>query len=128
MIENANSALAKDPDNSGILLLVADDYSEKGEQLDKAEAYAKKAASLCDTAKKPEGASDADWQKQIAIRFFAAATRWNYPEKNLNFSNIFLCHSGQTLSRDRLWTRSGDTRTIRRRAPWTPISCAFVKS
>jgi tetratricopeptide (TPR) repeat protein len=68
MIETANSALAKDPDNLGVLLLLADDYSEKGEQLDKAEAYAKKAASLCDTAKKPEGVSDADWQKQINVQ------------------------------------------------------------
>jgi tetratricopeptide (TPR) repeat protein len=68
MLETANSALAKDPDNIGILLLLADDYSEKGEQLGKAEAYAKKAASLCDTAKKPEGVSDADWQKQINLQ------------------------------------------------------------
>jgi tetratricopeptide (TPR) repeat protein len=68
MLETANIALAKDPDNIGILLLVADDYSEKGEQLDKAEAYAKKAASLCEAAKKPEGASDADWQKQINLQ------------------------------------------------------------
>jgi len=68
MIETANSGLAKDPDNIGMLLLLADDYSEKGEQLDKAEAYAKKAASLCDTAKKPEGVSDADWQKQINLQ------------------------------------------------------------
>jgi tetratricopeptide (TPR) repeat protein len=68
MLETANSALAKDPDNIGILLLLADDYSEKGEQLDKAEAYAKKAASLCDTAKKPEGMSNADWQKQINLQ------------------------------------------------------------
>jgi tetratricopeptide (TPR) repeat protein len=68
MLETANSALAKDADNIGILLLLADDYSEKGEQLDKAEAYAKKAASLCDTAKKPEGMSDADWQKQINLQ------------------------------------------------------------
>jgi tetratricopeptide (TPR) repeat protein len=68
MLETANSALAKDPDNVGILLLLADDYSEKGEQLDKAEAYAKKAATLCDTAKKPEGVSDADWQKQINLQ------------------------------------------------------------
>jgi tetratricopeptide (TPR) repeat protein len=68
MVETANSALLKDPDNLGILLLLADDYSEKGEQLDKAEAYAKKAASLCDTAKKPEGVSDADWQKQINLQ------------------------------------------------------------
>jgi tetratricopeptide (TPR) repeat protein len=68
MLETANSALAKDPDNVGILLLLADDYSEKGEQLDKAEAYAKKAATLCDTAKKPEGVSDADWQKQSNLQ------------------------------------------------------------
>jgi len=68
MLETANSALAKDPDNLGILLLLADDFSEKGEQLDKAEAYAKKAASLCDTAKKPAAASDADWQKQINLQ------------------------------------------------------------
>lgn len=68
MLETANSALAKDPDNIGILLLLADDYSEKGEQLDKAEAYAKKAATLCDAAKKPEGVSDADWQKQINLQ------------------------------------------------------------
>ena len=68
MLETANSALAKDPDNIGILLLLADDYSEKGEQLEKAEAYAKKAGSLCDTAKKPGGVSDADWQKQINLQ------------------------------------------------------------
>ncbi len=68
MIETANSALEKDPNNLGILLLLADDYSEKGEQLDKAESYAKKAASLCDSAKKPEGVSDADWQKQINLQ------------------------------------------------------------
>jgi tetratricopeptide (TPR) repeat protein len=68
MLETATSVLAKDPDNLGMLLLLADDYSEKGEQLDKAEAYAKKAASLCDTAKKPEGVSDADWQKQINLQ------------------------------------------------------------
>ena len=68
MLETANGVLAKDPDNTGILLLLADDYSEKGEQLDKAEAYAKKAAALCDTTKKPEGVSDADWQKQINLQ------------------------------------------------------------
>ena len=68
MLETANSALEKDPDSLSMLLLLADDYSEKNEQLDKAEAYAKKAASLCDTAKKPEGVSDADWQKQINLQ------------------------------------------------------------
>jgi len=68
MTEVASGVLAKDPDNIGILLLIADDYSEKNEQLDKAEAYAKKAAALCDAAKKPEGLSDADWQKQNSLQ------------------------------------------------------------
>jgi tetratricopeptide (TPR) repeat protein len=68
MLETANGLLEKDPDNLGMLLLLADDYSEKNEQLDKAEAYAKKAAALCDTAKKPEGTSDADWQKQLSLQ------------------------------------------------------------
>lgn len=68
MLEAANSALARDPNDLGILLLLADDYSEKGEQLDKAEAYAKKAVALCDSAKKPDGVSDADWQKQIFLQ------------------------------------------------------------
>ena len=68
MLETANSTLQKDPGNLGVLLLLADDYGEKNEQLDKAEAYAKKAAALCDTAKKPEGVSDADWQQQINLQ------------------------------------------------------------
>jgi tetratricopeptide (TPR) repeat protein len=68
MVEVANGVLAKDPYNIGILLLLADDYSEKDEQLDKAEGYAKKAAALCETVKKPEGVSDADWQNQNSLQ------------------------------------------------------------
>jgi len=67
MLEVANGALAKDPNNIGMLLILADDYSEKGEQLDKAEAYAKKAASLTDTAQKPEGVSDDQWKQQLSV-------------------------------------------------------------
>jgi len=68
MIETANSVLAKDPENLGMLLLLADDYGEKGENLDKADEYAKKAAAACDTAKKPENVSDDDWKKQINLQ------------------------------------------------------------
>ncbi len=68
MVETANSVLAKDPDDLGMLLLLADDYSEKGENLDKAEEYAKKAVALCDSAKKPDGVDDADWQKQMTLQ------------------------------------------------------------
>ncbi len=68
MQEVANGVLAKDPNNIGMLLLLADDYSEKGDQLDKADAYAKKAASLVDTAEKPENLSDDQWKEQTSIQ------------------------------------------------------------
>jgi len=68
MLETANSVLAKDPKNLGMLLLLADDYSEKGENLDKAEEYAKRATAVCDAAKKPENVSDDDWKKQINLQ------------------------------------------------------------
>jgi tetratricopeptide (TPR) repeat protein len=68
MLEVANSALAKDPNDIGILLLLADDYSEKGDQLDKAEAYAKKAGTLVDSAKKPDNMTDDQWKQQVSIQ------------------------------------------------------------
>jgi len=45
MLEVGNALLAKDPKNLGMLLLVSDYYGEKGEQLDKAESYARQAAT-----------------------------------------------------------------------------------
>jgi tetratricopeptide (TPR) repeat protein len=68
MLEAANGLLAKDPDNLGMLLLLSDYYSEKGEQLDKAEAYAKKAITVLATANKPEGVTDTQWQQQTALQ------------------------------------------------------------
>jgi tetratricopeptide (TPR) repeat protein len=68
MLDVANGLLAKDPDNLGMLLLLADYYSEKGEQLDKAEAYAKKSVSLLETAKKPDGVTDEQWKQQSALQ------------------------------------------------------------
>ena len=68
MLEVANALLGKDPNNLGMLLLLSDYYVEKGEQLDKAEAYAKKAASLADTVKKPEGVSDDQWKQQSTLQ------------------------------------------------------------
>ena len=68
MLAVANSTLEKYPNDIGMLILLADDYSEKSEQLDKAEAYAKKAISLCDNAKKPEGAAEADWRQQNTLQ------------------------------------------------------------
>ena len=68
MLEVANALLAKDPKNLGMLLLVSDYYGEKGEQLDKAEAYAQKAASLADSASRPENVAEDQWQQQVALQ------------------------------------------------------------
>ena len=68
MLEVANGLLAKDPNNVGMLLLLSDYYSEKGEQLDKAEAYAKKAIPLLEAGQKPEGMTDEQWVKQKALQ------------------------------------------------------------
>jgi tetratricopeptide (TPR) repeat protein len=68
MIEVANGLLAKDPNNVGMLLLLADYYSEKSEQLDKAEADAKKATTALADAKKPEGVTDEQWQQQVSLQ------------------------------------------------------------
>jgi tetratricopeptide (TPR) repeat protein len=68
MLEAANAVLAKDPNNVGMLILLADYYSEKGEQLDKAETYAKKAVSVLETTKKPDGLTDEQWQQQSALQ------------------------------------------------------------
>jgi tetratricopeptide (TPR) repeat protein len=68
MLEVANGLLAKDPNNVGMLLLVSDYYSEKGEQLDKAEAYAKKAIAVLDAAKKPDEMTDDQWKQQSGLQ------------------------------------------------------------
>src|SRR5580700_8729801 len=68
MLEVAHGVLAKDPNNIGMLLLLSDYYSEKGEQLDKAEAWAKNAIALLGTATKPEGATDEQWQQQVSLQ------------------------------------------------------------
>jgi tetratricopeptide (TPR) repeat protein len=68
MIEVASGLLAKDPNNVGMLLLLADYYSEKGEQLDKAEADAKKATAALAIAKKPDGVTDEQWQQQLSLQ------------------------------------------------------------
>jgi tetratricopeptide (TPR) repeat protein len=68
MLEVANGLLAKDPNNIGMLLLLSDYYSEKGEQLDKAEASAKKVVTLLETAQKPGGVTDEQWQQQISLQ------------------------------------------------------------
>jgi tetratricopeptide (TPR) repeat protein len=68
MLDVANGLLAKDPNNLWMLLLLSDYYGEKGEQLDKAEAYAKKAVSVLETAPKPEGVTDEQWAQKKSLQ------------------------------------------------------------
>jgi len=68
MLEVANSLLAKDPNNLGMLVLLADYYCDKPDQLTKAESSAKKALSIVDSAPKPEGVPDEQWVKQKALQ------------------------------------------------------------
>ncbi len=68
MLEVANGLLSKDPNNVGMLLLLSDYYGEKGEQLDKAEGYAKKVISALESAAKPEGLTDEQWVQQKGLQ------------------------------------------------------------
>jgi hypothetical protein len=68
MTDTAQEILSKDPNNISMLLLLADNWSENGQQLDKAAADAKKALELLAQAKKPENLTDDQWQKQVSIQ------------------------------------------------------------
>jgi tetratricopeptide (TPR) repeat protein len=68
MLEVANGLLAKDANNVGMLLLLSDYYGEKGEQLDKAEGYAKKVIAALEGAPKPEGLTDEQWAQQKGLQ------------------------------------------------------------
>ncbi len=68
MLEAAQKGLARDAKNLSMLLLLADYFSERGEQLDKAEEYARKSLDLLAAAAKPQGVSDEQWQSQVALQ------------------------------------------------------------
>jgi tetratricopeptide (TPR) repeat protein len=85
MLEVANALLAKDPKNLGMLLLVSDYYGEKGEQLDKAESYARQAATLAESAARPENVGEDQWKQQIALQkglAFSTLGQVNMQKKN----------------------------------------------
>jgi tetratricopeptide (TPR) repeat protein len=68
MLEVANGLLAKDPNNIGMLLLLSDYFGDRGEQLDKAEAYSKKAVTVLETGQKPESVTDEKWAQQKSLQ------------------------------------------------------------
>jgi len=68
MMEAAQSVLATDPNNVDILLLLADYWSERGQQLDKAAQYAQKSLDILAQSKKPDQVADDQWQQQISMQ------------------------------------------------------------
>ncbi|HUI41639.1 MAG TPA: hypothetical protein VL523_06695, partial [Terriglobia bacterium] len=78
--EYGEKAIAADPTNVAALNLVADNYATRGVNLDKAEADAKKVLEMVPAAKKPEGASDADFQAQQNTEMGAAHLTLGYVE------------------------------------------------
>lgn len=68
MTAAAQKGLAIDPNAPDMLILLADYYSEKGEQLDEAEKDAKKAIDVLPTAPKPDNVAAADWAAQVRFK------------------------------------------------------------
>jgi tetratricopeptide (TPR) repeat protein len=68
MTAAAQKALTIDPNNADMLILLADYYSEKGEQLDEAEKDAKRAIDVLPNATKPDNVTGAAWQLQVNIK------------------------------------------------------------
>jgi tetratricopeptide (TPR) repeat protein len=67
MNEFAQKVLARDPTNVSMLLLLADDNSDRGVELPRAEQYARRALDLLSKAARPEQVAEDDWQKQKAL-------------------------------------------------------------
>ena len=67
MIDSAQKALTADANDVSMLILLADYWSDIGQQLDKAAADAQKALDVLQQAKKPDGVGDEDWQKQVTL-------------------------------------------------------------
>ena len=67
MLATAQASLAVDPNDVSMLILLADYWSDNGQQLDKAAASAQKALDLLEQAKKPDSVTDEQWQHQVSI-------------------------------------------------------------
>jgi tetratricopeptide (TPR) repeat protein len=67
MISSAQAALAADPNDASMLVLLADYWSDNGLQLDEAAAYAQKALAALQQPKKPDNMTDDQWQQQVSL-------------------------------------------------------------
>jgi len=68
MTSFAQQVLAKDPSNIGMLLLLADDGSDRGVNLAQADECARKALELIGKAQKPAGATDEQWTQRVSVQ------------------------------------------------------------
>ena len=68
MIGASRKALAANPENPGILILLADHWSEQGQELDTAEQNARKAIEILSTMPRPEGITDEQWAQQKSLQ------------------------------------------------------------
>lgn len=68
MLEFAQSVLTRDANNLGMLLLLADYWSESGQELNKAEANARKALTLFGAAQRPDNIPEAQWKQQVDLQ------------------------------------------------------------
>jgi tetratricopeptide (TPR) repeat protein len=67
MISSAQAALAADPNDVSMLLLLADYWSDSDQQLDQAATNAQKALAALQQAKKPDNLAADEWQQQVAL-------------------------------------------------------------
>jgi len=68
MLESAQSILKSDPDNVAMLLLLADYWSDNGQELSQAGKNAQEALNLLAKAQKPANVTDRDWQQQVDVQ------------------------------------------------------------
>jgi tetratricopeptide (TPR) repeat protein len=68
MVAFAQKILVGEPDNFWMMVVLADYWATNQEQLDAAEAHAKKALTLIEQAPKIEGITEEDWLKQKALQ------------------------------------------------------------
>jgi tetratricopeptide (TPR) repeat protein len=68
MLEFAQGILGRDPNNIQMLLLLADYWTERGEELAKAEEYAQRALQALEAATRPEPLSEEQWQQQTSLQ------------------------------------------------------------
>ncbi|MCL6565932.1 MAG: hypothetical protein K6U09_05855 [Acidobacteriia bacterium] len=68
MLQFAQGILARDPNNIQMLLLLADYWSERGEELARAQEYAQRALQALETAQRPAHIPEEQWQQQSALQ------------------------------------------------------------